>query len=52
MIATSISIICVVLATAGIAALIYTLFDPSAREKLKGCTDKISDCKNNISDDS
>ena len=48
-IATNIVIGGAFLATAGTAALTYALFDPDAREKLKGCADKFRDTKNKMS---
>ena len=34
-----------VLTTAVTPALTYAVFDPNCKEKLKGCADKLRDCK-------
>ena len=39
-------------AKAGIAALTYALIETTAKEKLKGYTDKVGYCKNRISNES
>ena len=50
-ITSNIIISSVVQAKTGIAALTYALIDTTAKEKLKGYTDKVGDCKNKISNE-